>query len=115
MLPVLGQRRRAEYSRDVSEERGKPGQRLSLTLPRSLLTLEQQLLCKTGQASNADELNRTQEVGNEQAQKVHLPYMRSSRLMLEYRVDSTFPTALGPVGGQREEEKRDGARESLCG
>lgn len=32
--------------------------------------------------------------------------MQSSRLMLEYPVDSTFPTTLGPVGGQREEEKR---------
>lgn len=35
--------------------------------------------------------------------------------MFEYPVDSTFPTTLGPVGGQREEEKRDGARESICG
>lgn len=31
--------------------------------------------------------------------------MQSSRLMLDYSVDSTFPTALGPVGGKREEEK----------
>lgn len=87
---------------------GKPDKR-PMTEPdfaKVVAPLGQQLLCNTGQESNVSEFTEPRKQEYKQAQKIHLRSMQSNRLMLEYPVDSTFPTTLGQQVGR--ERKRKG-------